>query len=213
MIDHAHSLVDRWLSTYPNVRPWVDDKAREALRHSEDDWLDSFKGADILTREQVHDLIDWKWAANPARRSKSRRGVDAGWEHASDCITRALAYAGADDIATVNALRGRSDGIPDWETAMASVVLAACRPALYTVVDSRALHTMMLLEGRSSTEIQRIRWFPPGCWLGYLHTCRELSAELRVRLRDLDRAFWTSDGREEPPLDSENPCGLSCRST
>ena len=43
---------------------------------------------------------------------------------------------------------------------MASVVLAACRPALYTIVDSRALHTMMLLEGQSPHEIRRIRWFP-----------------------------------------------------
>lgn len=198
MIDHARSLVDRWLPTYPNFRPWVDEEARKSLRRSEDDWLDSFRDAEHLTREQVRNLIDWKWVTNAARRSKSWRGVDSDWDHASDCIGRALANAGANDVAAVNALRGKSGGIPNWETAMASVVLAACRHDLYTVVDSRALHTMMLLEGRSQSEISSIRMFPPDRWTGYLVTCRELSAELRVRLRDLDRAFWAANGREEP---------------
>jgi hypothetical protein len=146
MIDHARSLVDRWLPLYPRVSPWVDDKAREALRCSEDDWLNEFRDVDSLTRQQVRDLINWKWGGYPPRRSKSWRGVDTDWDHANGCIERALARAG-DDVVAVDALRGKSGGIPDWETAMASVVLAACRPALYTVVDSRALHTVMLLEG------------------------------------------------------------------
>jgi hypothetical protein len=198
MIDHARSLVDRWLPLYPNVRPWVDDKAREALRRSEDDWLDKFRDADSLTRQQVRDLINWKWGRYPAKRSNSWHGVDADWDHANGCIELALAKAGTDDVAAVDALRGKSGGIPNWATAMASVVLAACRPALYTVVDSRALHTLMLLEGRLPPEIRKVRMFPRGRWPSYLGTCRELSAELRVRLRDLDRAFWAADGREEP---------------
>jgi hypothetical protein len=198
MIVHARSLVDRWQPLYPNVRPWVDDKAREALRRSEDGWLDGFRDADSLTREQVDDLINWKWGGYPAKRSRSRRGVDANWRHANSCIELALARAGTDDDAAVDALRDKSGGIPHWETSMASVVLAACRPALYTVVDSRALHTLMLLEGRLPPEIHKIRMFPRGRWSGYLGTCRELSAELHVRLRDLDRAFWAADGHEEP---------------
>ena len=198
MINRARSLVDRWLPTYPNFRPWVDEEARKSLRRSEDDWLDSFRDADRLTREQVRDLIDWKWVTTAARRSQSWRGVDADWDHASGCIGRALARAGADDVAAVDALRENTGGIPNWQTAMASVVLAACRPGLYTVVDSRALHTMMLLEGRSPSKIGNIRMFPRDRWTGYLGTCRELSAELRVRLRDLDRAFWAANGREEP---------------
>jgi hypothetical protein len=138
--------------------------------------------------------------------SKSRRGLDSDWSHVSSCIERALAEADADnDNAAVDALRGRTGGIPDWQTAMASVVLAACRPALYTVVDSRALRTLMLLEGRPTREIQKIGWFPPGRWPGYLGTCRELSAELKVSLRDLDRAFWAANGREKPQV-SRAPC-------
>jgi hypothetical protein len=198
MIDHARSLVDRWLPLYPNIRPWVNGKAREALRRSEDDWLDKFRDADSITREQVRDLINWKWGSYAAKRSKSWRGVEANWNHANGCIELALAEAGADDDAAVDALRGKSGGIPNWETTMASVVLAACRPDLYTVVDSRALHTVMLLEGRLPSEIHKIRMFPRGRWPGYLGTCRALSAELHVRLRDLDRAFWAADGREEP---------------
>lgn len=197
MIDHARSLVDRWLPLYPDTRPWVDDAAREALRHSEDDWLDSFRAANSLTREQVRDLINWKWQGYPAKRIQSWRGVDNDWTRASSCIQLALAKAGTNDNEAVDALRG-INRIPNWQTAMASVVLAACRPALYTVVDSRALHTLMLLEGRSPRAIQKIRMFPRGRWPGYLDTCRELSAKLHIRLRDLDRAFWTANGREQP---------------
>lgn len=198
MIDHARSLIDRWLPLYPNIRPWVDDKAREALRRSEDGWLDKFRDAESLTREQIRDLINWKWQGYPARRSQSWRGVDSDWSRASSCIELALAEAGADDNAAVDALRGRTGGIPDWQTAMASVVLAACRPALYTVVDSRALRTLMLLEGGLPRAIQRTTMFPRRRWPGYLGTCRELSTELHIRLRDLDRAFWAADGREKP---------------
>jgi hypothetical protein len=197
MIDHARNLVERWLPLYPNTDPWVDHGAREAFQRSEDAWLDTFKNASSLTREQVRDLINWKWQGYPAKKSQSWRGVDSDWNHASSRIKLALAEAGLDDDAAVDALRGRTGGIPNWQTAMASVVLAACRPALYTVVDSRALHTLMLLEGRPPRAIQRIRMFPRDRWPDYLGTCRELSAELDVPLRDLDRTFWAANGREE----------------
>jgi hypothetical protein len=199
MIDHARSLVDRWLPLYPNTCPWVDHEARKALRRSEDGWLDTFRGRDCLTRKQVHDLINWKWQGYPARRILSWRGVDGDWKRASKCIGLALAKADADDDdAAVDALRDGTGGIPNWKTAMSSVVLAACRPARYTVVDSRALRTLMLLEERRPEEIQRIGMFPRGRWPSYLGTCRELSAELDVPLRDLDRAFWAANGREKP---------------
>lgn len=203
MFDRARNLVHQWLPCYPSLRPWIDDQARAALRHSEDDWLQKFAGLDALTRKQVRELIDWKWTANAARWSKSQHAVDDNddWSHASECIRTALAAAGSDDIAAVNALRGKTGGIPDWETAMASVVLAACRPAQYTVVDSRVLRTMMLLEGRSQSQIQKMGWFPPSRWPGYLGTCRNLSEELGVRLRDLDRAFWMAAGRDQPACD------------
>jgi len=199
MIDHARSLVYRWLPLYPDTRPWVDHQARKALWRSEDGWLDTFRGADSLTRQQVGDLINWKWQRYPAKRSQSWRGVDSNWNHVSSRIRLALAKADTeDDNAAVDTLRGRTGGIPNWETAMASVVLAACRPAIYTVADSRALRTLMLLEGRPAREIQGMRWFPRTRWPGYLGTCRELSVGLPVRLRDLDRAFWTANGRQEP---------------
>jgi sarcosine oxidase delta subunit len=174
----------------------VDAQARAALRESEDTWLAPFKGKQSLTRDEVGELINWKWQSYPAKRSKSRNGVDADWAHAEGCIRRALA-ATADGVA-VDELRWRKEGIPNWETAMASVILAACRPDRYTVVDTFAHRTLMLLDGASRQQIDRQDWFQRGYWEHHLETCRELTAALGVSLRDLDRAFWVSNGRRTP---------------
>lgn len=78
---------------------------------------------------------------------------------------------------------------------MASVVLATCRPERYTIADSRALRTMMLLEGEPSHVISNTRYFPRFRWDSYLSICQELSRVLQVSLRDLDRAFWAAAGQ------------------
>lgn len=127
-------------------------------------------------------------------RATPRASPPAGrlWCHASSCIEAALAQV--DAASAVDALRGHARGIPNWQTAMASVVLAACRPKLYTVAESRALRTMMVLEGRPQAAIVSTRQFPRSRWEGYIAVCRELATELDVRLRDVDRAFWASAG-------------------
>jgi hypothetical protein len=196
MIDTANSIVEVWLPRYPTVAPWVDDDARAALRRSEDSWLDKFSGLDSLTRAQVHELINWKWQGYRPQRSRAGAGLELDWDHARACIARALTEEDAG--AAVDALRGATGGIPNWQTAMASVVLAACRPELYTVADSRALRTMMFLEGKSQRAIDTTNYFQRGYWDRYLDTCRELSRELQVRLRDLDRAFWAAAGLATP---------------
>src|SRR6516164_5595913 len=80
-------------------------------------------------------------------------------------------------------------GRPRWPV---SCWPPAVRPS--TQSQTAALRTLMLLEGRPAREIQGMRWFPRTRWPGYLGTCRELSVGLPVRLRDLDRAFWTANG-------------------
>jgi len=193
MVDGAALFVETWLPGYPAVRPWVDNEARAALRRSEDAWLAGFAGLNALMRTQVEELIDWKWQGYRPQHSRARQGVSHSWDHASDYIARALAEADAGEA--VDALRGRTGGIPNWQTAMASVVLAACRPERYTIADSRALRTMMLLEGEPSHAINTTRYFPRSRWDGYLRTCQELGRVLQVPLRDLDRAFWAAAGQ------------------
>jgi hypothetical protein len=196
MIDNARAIVEAWLPTYPTVSPWIDEGARAALRHSEDAWLATFDGLESLTKTQVRELITWKWRNRGPQLSRSQKEVDRNWDHVSGCITRALAEV--DDNAAIDALRGPTGGIPDWQTAMASVVLAACRPKYYTIADSRALRTMMLLEGKSQRAIDKTNYFQRHHWDSYISNCRALGKELHVKLRDLDRAFWASAGRSSP---------------
>jgi hypothetical protein len=55
--------------------------------------------------------------------------------------------------------------IPGWQVSLCSVVLVACRPAEYTVVDSRALRGVMVIEGYSAASIAGIRCLPPSRWM------------------------------------------------
>jgi hypothetical protein len=196
MIYDAAFIVETWLPRYPSVRPWVVGEARATLRRSEDVWLARFTDLDSLTRAQVEELIDWKWQGYRPQRSRAIQGADRNWDHASGRIARALAEANAGTA--IDTLRGPTGGIPNWQTAMASVVLAACRPERYTIADSRALRTMMLLEDEPSHAINNTRYFPRFRWESYLGICHELGRVLRVPLRDLDRAFWAAAGQRAP---------------
>jgi hypothetical protein len=202
VIDAASSIVATWLPRYPTVRPWVDDEARSALRLSEDTWLAGFAGLDSLTRAQVTELIDWKWQGYRPQRSRATYGAGRDWDHTSSRVAQALTQA--DDGAAVDALRDATGGIPNWQTAMASVVLAACRPDRFTIADSRALRTLMLLEGKPDRLISRTNYFPRSRWDSYLAICRELQVNLHVSLRDRDRAFWAAAGRHDAAVPVEH---------
>lgn len=99
----------------------------------------------------------------------------------------ALTLAQTDDAAAIHLLRHPTGSIPSWQTAMASVVLAACQPDRCTVADNRALRTVMLLEGKQPHLISSTCHFPRSRWDGCLRTCRELHRPLRVLLQILDR--------------------------
>jgi hypothetical protein len=193
MILNAQSVIEAWLPRYPTAAPWVNDAAGAALRSSEDAWLKAFSGADRLTRSQVGELIDWKWNGYPARRAHSKAGVDEDWHHADGCIRAALAATNRG--AAVDALCSRQSGIPNWRPAMSSVVLAVCKPDDYSIADSRALRTLMMLRGAPSSTVERIRQFPRTEWENYQEACGELANVLDHPRRDLDRAFWAAAGR------------------
>jgi hypothetical protein len=189
--------LEPWLPKYPTIGPWADDAVRAAFRRSEDAWLAQFEDLKSLSQIQVSELIAWKWQGYPAKRSKSQKGADGDWARACRCIEQALA-ATDDDGKAIDKLRWPTGGIPTWQTATASVVLAACRPDRFTVVDSYALRTFMLLEGEPQSSLDATTYFDRSRWEPFMATCRELSAALKVSLRDLDRAFWASAGRRRP---------------
>ena len=69
---------------------------------------------------------------------------------------------------------------------MGSVLLAACRPAKFTIADTRVLKALRALglmpDGHPS--------FQMDYWQPYLNICRELAVRCCASLRDIDRALW-----------------------
>ncbi len=63
----------------------------------------------------------------------------------------------------------------------ASTLLYFAFPALYPILDVRALESLGV-KPRSQ--------YPIGFWLGYLEACRALAAECAVSIRTLDKALW-----------------------
>jgi hypothetical protein len=63
----------------------------------------------------------------------------------------------------------------------ASTLLYFAFPALYPILDIRALESLGV-RPRSQ--------YPIPFWLGYLETCRTLAAECGVSIRTLDKALW-----------------------
>jgi hypothetical protein len=197
MIAQAQVIVTKWLPLYPRdpaERPWVNLLANQAQQAAEDEWLATFNGLASLSRVQVEELISWKWGGYAPGRKRARDGISTNWGQASRCIRSAL-RRGASPSQAIDSLREKAGGVPGWQTSMSSVVLAACRPSIYSVADSRALKTIKLLKGYSQKDIDSTAWFPPSWWTPYISTCQALSQNLGVSLRNLDRALWASKGR------------------
>jgi hypothetical protein len=176
--------VTAWCELYPD--PSAGRERNAAARADEDERLGRFAGLDALDRDQVIELINWKFGSMAHRRALAMRGISperwAGPDGAAGLIRRALAASDDDDaLATVC-------GIYRFGPAMGSTVLAACRPGRFTVADSRALEALRGL-GRMSAG-------PPGFrladWPPYLTACRSLAMQCELSLRDVDRALWVA---------------------
>lgn len=111
-----------------------------AARVHEDSWFERFAGTDALERDQVIELVDWKFQSMAHRRTLAMRGISRErWEGhggVADLIRQAVADRD-DEEALMTVCR-----IYRFGPAMGSVVLAACRPRRFTVADSRALKTL-----------------------------------------------------------------------
>ena len=74
------------------------------------------------------------------------------------------------------------------QVPIASALLTAWRPDLYTVIDVRAVKSLVA-EGA----LEESKNLPP--YMTYLNICRELAADCQCDLRTLDRALWQANGR------------------
>ena len=127
-----------WCELYPN--PLARTEENTAARADEDRRFGRFAGLDALDREQIIELIGWKFQSMAHRKALAMRGVSLerweGKDGAAELIRRALANADDDQaLATVCS-------IDRFGPAMGSVVLAASRPDRFTVADSNALKAL-----------------------------------------------------------------------
>jgi hypothetical protein len=87
------------------------------------------------------------------------------------------ALADPDEAARMRALLALDGvGVPT-----ASTLLYFAFPALYPILDVRALESLGV-KPRSQ--------YPVSFWLGYLEACRALAAQCGVSIRTLDKALW-----------------------
>lgn len=189
-------FVRQWRRRYPHPVDWVDDRANKQHRRSEAEWFAQFEGVSSLKRREVIALVDWRFSGSATQRAQALAGVDspAAWGRAQRCIRKALkeeSPTGALDL-----LLGGSGGVPGWCPAMASVVLAACRPDVYAVADERSLHALAalgLITPRMDEGFHRSDWWP------YLRACREIAWECGASLRAVHQALWAA-GEDAPTL-------------
>jgi hypothetical protein len=186
-------FIRRWRKRYPYPVPWISDGANKQCRKSEAQWLAPFEGATVLRRRQVTALVEWTFAGDAAKRETALHGITGPRHsgHARRCIERALTTTSA--TGALDRLLDEQGGIPGWGPAMASAVLAACRPDTFVVADHRALRTLRALAlyppgppagpGDAEGEFARADWWP------YLRICRKLASSCGVSLREVGHAL------------------------
>jgi hypothetical protein len=201
--DLCHRLMS-WHEQYPNPRASAADNA--ASRAAEDAWLSRFAGLDRLSHSEAADLVGWKFQSMPHRRAQAMKGISEerwtgqdGTAGAGELISSALAVE--DDFQAL-ALMAGPHGIYRFGPAMSSAVLAACRPARFTIADVRALASLRALDLVPAAGPPTFRIAD---WLPYLGACRELAARCGVSLRLVDRALWIAAA--DPGLGSLSPAG------
>jgi len=113
----------------------------------------------------------FEWKTNGRGRSRISQNTDT---EISDALR--MAVEAKTDRASIAVLCGLNGvAVP-----VASAILTAIDPSRYTIIDFRAL------EALGYTGSDRTIDF----YLGYLNYCRESANQLKVSLRDFDRALW-----------------------
>ena len=118
-------------------------------------------------------IIDWK-SSRPKTRIKTGNTPDE--------LSEALRVAVS--AKQVRTAVGVLCGLNGVDVAMASAILTAIKPDMYTVIDWRALNALGVEKS----------WLTVDDYLQYLEFCKAKAAELEISLRDLDQALWVLGG-------------------
>lgn len=190
------TFLRRWRRRYPQPAPWADDRANKQARRSEAAWLAQFEGRRSLKRREVKALVRWRFQGDDAEQALAMEGVEDAvrWGHARRCVKRALEATSPTDA--LDCLLADSGGIPGWRPAMASGLLAACRPDRYAVVDVRALRALGGLGAMTPVTTDGVA---RGDWWPYVRACRDLARVSGLSLRSVSQALWAAAG-EAPKL-------------
>lgn len=187
-----------WSRQYPV--PSAPAEQNEAARAAEDEFLAGFAGLVSLDRDQVAELVGWKFQNMAHRRALAMRGISPErWEGrdgepgAAGIIRKAL--AASDDYEALATMANPAGGIYRFGPAMSSAVLAACRPREFAVADWRTLATL-----------RGLGLVPPGPvgfrlsdWLPFLGAARMLARQCGLSMRQVDRALWIGAADESLP--------------
>jgi hypothetical protein len=142
--------------------PPVDESARETIGAAA-------RARGYYRRREFLLVCAWKTP-------RSAPKVALNTEPAVRAATR-RALADPDEARRIQALLALSGvGVPT-----ASTLLYFAFPALYPILDVRALESLGV-KPRSQ--------YPISFWLGYLEACRTLAAQCGVSIRTLDKALW-----------------------
>src|SRR6266568_2479588 len=132
-----------WHDQYPDTSGQADQNA--AARAAEDERLSRFAGLQVLDRDQVAELVRWKFQSMPHREALAMKGISPQRWHARDGAPGVadlirIALATDDDYDALATMAARGSGIDHFGPAMSSVVLGpAARPGARSPTPGRCM--------------------------------------------------------------------------
>ena len=170
-----------------DLQDWIDAWRQ---KYSDDDSeIAPLVGKPSLTADDLEPLFQWKYRSIwPKRKIRAMRAFPADQLAA---LTQ-RAFACPDELGALRILTL----IPSVGPAGASAILMAHDPSRFTVMDKRAIKSLVFL-GRWSTLELGSSASALG-WPTYLGTCLDLSRRSLRTLRQVDRALWAAKGRARP---------------
>jgi hypothetical protein len=174
MEDHGFGdWVDRWSRKYQQVG---------------DSRIEKLAGKDAFSAEDVQKVYEWKYRRMwPKRKIEAMRRLPE--ERVVDLSRRA--FLCDDELGALMILTL----IPGAGAAGASALLMARDPSRYTVMDVRAINSLIALGFWSENQGTRASCLT---WPDYLSVCRNLAALTHRSLRIVDRALWSANGQASP---------------